>query len=134
MLRLLKRSKADMKTPVVLYITVTRPILSSVAFSIQKFLSYEIERIQKRALNITVPNSTCEEAFEITGITALYDRRGRLCDEFFRQNINNGKMSDPFTPNYDLRLPRKFSNYSCKTDHFKHSFLPKMIFKENCKI
>jgi hypothetical protein len=38
---------------------------------------------------------------------------------------------DPYTSNYDLRLPRKFNNYVCKTDRFKHSFLPQMGFNEN---
>ena len=106
--------------------------------NIQKFLSDDIERIQKRALKIIVRNSTYKEALEITGITTLYDRRERLCDEFFKQNINNDKMTDlfpdSFTSNYNLRLPRKFNNYSYKTDRFKHSFLPEMISKENSGI
>jgi hypothetical protein len=41
---------------------------------------------------------------------------------------------DPYTSNYDLRLPRKFNNYVCKTDRFKQSFLPQMIFKKNSRI
>jgi hypothetical protein len=40
-------------------------------------------------------------------------------------------LPDSFTSNYNLRLPRKFNNYSYKTDRFKHSFLPEMISKEN---
>ncbi len=86
-------------------------------FNIQKFLSDDIERVQKRATN-----SSYTEALEITGITTLYDRRESLCYEFFRQNINNDKTTDLFpetvTSNYDLRLPRKFINYKCKTDRF----------------
>ena len=142
MLRLLKRSKADMKTLVVLYTTTIRPILEYACqvwhFNIQKFLSDDIERVQKRALRIIVPNSSYNEALEITGITTLYDRRESLCYEFFRQNINSDKMTDLFpetvTLSYDLRLPRKFNNYKCKTDRFKHSFFPEMIFKVNSGI
>ncbi len=73
-----------------------------------------------------------------TGITTLYERRERLCHQFFQQNKNNAKITelfpDPYTSNYDLRLRRKYNNYVCKTDRFKHSFLPQMILKENNKI
>ena len=83
MLRLLKRSKADMKTLVVLYTTTIRPILEYACkvwhFNVQKFLSDDIERGQKRALRIIVPNSSYNEALEITGITNLYDRRESFC-------------------------------------------------------
>ena len=109
-------------------------------FNIQNFLSDDIERVQKRALRIIVPNSSYNEALEITGITTLYDRRESLCYEFFTQNINNyEKTTDLFpetvTSSYDLRLPRKFNNYKCKTaDRFKHSFFPEMIFKVNSGI
>ena len=100
MLRLLKRSKADMKTLVVLYTTTIRPIFEYACqvwhFNIQKFLSDAIERVQKRALRIIVPNSSYNEALEITGITTLYDRRESLCYEFFRQNISNDKTTDLF--------------------------------------
>ena len=83
-------------------------------FNIQNFLSEDIERIQKRALNFIVPFSSYVEALKITGITTLYDRRESLCDQFFRQNMNNDKMTDlfpdPYTSNYGLRLQRKFNN------------------------
>jgi hypothetical protein len=73
------------------------------------------------------------EALKITGITTLYDRRKSLCDQFFRHNMNNDKMTDlfpdPYTSNYDLRLPCKFNNYVCKTDRFKQSFFPKWFSK-----
>ena len=142
MLRLLKRSNADTKTLTVVYITVIRPILEYACqvwhFNIQHFLSEDIERIQKRALKIIVTFSSYGEALKITGITTLYDRRKSLCDQFFRQNMNNDKMTDlfpdPYTSNYDLRLPRKFNNYVCKTDRFKQSFFPQMIFKNNSLI
>ena len=106
---------------IVVYITVIRPILEYACqvwhFNIQNVLSEDIERIQKRALKIIVPFSSYGEALKITGITTLYDRRESLCDhgQFFRQNMNNDKMTDlfpdPYTSNYDLRLPRKFNNY-----------------------
>ena len=74
MLRLLKRSKADMKTLIVAYTTVIRPILEYACqvwhFNIQNYLSDDIERVQKRALKIIVPLSSYREALEITGFFA----------------------------------------------------------------
>ena len=53
--------------------------------------------------------SSYGESLKITGITTLYERRERLCHPFFQQNKNNAKITelfpDPYTPNYDLRLP-----------------------------
>ena len=133
MLRLLKRSNADTKTLIVVYITVIRPILEYACqvwhYDIENFLSEDIERIQKRALKIIAPSSSYGEALKITGITTLYDRR---------ENMNNDKMTDlfpdPYTSNYDLGLPRKFNNYVCKTDRFKQSFSLQMISKKNNRI
>jgi hypothetical protein len=65
-----------MKTLIVVYITVIRPILEYSCqvwhFNIQYFLSEDIERIQKRALKIIVPFSSYGEALKITGLTTLY--------------------------------------------------------------
>ena len=142
MLRLLKRSKADMKTLIIVYTTVIRPILEYACqvwhFNIPYSLSDDIERVKKSALKIIVPLLSYREGLQITGITSLQDRREHLCDQFFKQNLNNEKITDllpvSFTSNYDLRLPRKFDNYICKTDRFKQSFLPQMIFKANSRI
>ena len=127
--------------PGTVYITVIRPILEYACqvwhYNIQNVLSEDIERIQKRALKIIVPISSYGESLKITGIATLYERRARLCHQFFQQNKNNASITelfpDPYTSNYDLRLRRKYNNYVCKTDRFKHS-LPQMIFKVNNKI
>ena len=68
LLRLLKRSNADIKTSVTAYITVIRPILEYACevwhFNIQDYLTCnEIERI--RALGIILPSSSCREALSI---------------------------------------------------------------------
>jgi hypothetical protein len=131
MRRLLKRSNADTKTLIVVYITVIRPILEYACLE-------DIERIQKRALKIIVPFSSYGEALKITGITTLYDRRKSRCDQFFRQNMNNDKMMDlfpdPYTSNYNLRLPRKFNNVCLQNGPLQTVFFPQMIFKKNSRI
>jgi hypothetical protein len=53
--------------------------------NIQKFLSDDIERIQKRALKIIVPNSTFKEALEITGITIPFMTGGK---DFVMNSLN----------------------------------------------
>ncbi len=53
MLRLLERSNASIDTLIVVYTTVIRPVLEYACqvwhYNIQKYLSEDIEKIQKRA-------------------------------------------------------------------------------------
>ena len=59
MLRLLKRANADTKALSTVYITVIRPVLEYACqvwhFNIPEYLSDDIERVQKRALRIILP-------------------------------------------------------------------------------
>ena len=79
LLRLLKRSRADVKTLTTVYITVIRPTLEYGYevrhFNIPDFLSVDIERVQKRALRIIMPSLSYRDALNSTGITTLKDRR-----------------------------------------------------------
>ena len=135
LLRLLKRSSADVKTLMTVYITIIRPTLEYACevwhFNIPDFLCADIERIQKRALRIILPSLTYREALSITGITTLKDRRESLCSTFFNKNRQNDKLVELFpelsSVGYDLRSIRTFKNYSYKTDRFKNSFLPQVI-------
>jgi hypothetical protein len=72
--------------------------------------------MQNRALKIIVPFLGYDEASKITGLTTLYDRREPLCEQFFRQNMNNDKMTDlfpdPYISNYDDYHVTKF-NINC---------------------
>ena len=77
------------------YIIVIRPVLEYACevwhFNIQDFLCNEIERIQTRALRITLPSSNYREVLSIRAITMLKDRREMLCNVFFPSKIGRTK-------------------------------------------
>ncbi len=69
MLRLLKRSNANIDTLIVVYTTIIRPVLEYTCqvwhCNIQKYLS---EKIKKRALKIIPPSQMYDEALVIRPI------------------------------------------------------------------
>ena len=85
MLRLLKRANADTKALSTVYITVIRPVLEYACqvwhFNIPEYLSDDIERVQKRALRIILPELCYADAREFINIPLLKERRSR---EFMR--------------------------------------------------
>ncbi len=75
MLRLLKRSNANIDILIVVYTTIIRPVLEYACqiwhYNIQKYLSEYIEKIRKRALKIIFPSQKYEEAPITTDIMPL---------------------------------------------------------------
>ena len=140
MLRLLKRANADTKTLSTVYTTVIRPVLEHACqvwrFNISGYLSDDIERVQRRALRIILPELSYTEARELINIPLLKDRRESLCERFFLKHENLQTLNE-FLPNksaatYDLRIKCKYNIYFCKTERFEKSFLPQIISNLNC--
>ena len=75
MLRLLKRANANTKALSTVYITVIRPVLEYACqvwhFNIPEYLSDDIERVQKRALRIILPELCYADAREFINIPLL---------------------------------------------------------------
>ena len=130
MLRVLKRSNADTNTLITVYTTIIRPVLEYACqvwhFNIQEYLSEDIEKIQRRALRISLPLMSYREARNFTGIPLLKARRETLCEQFFKKNENNDKLSELLhhkaTADYDMRPRFKYNNYLCRTERLKADF------------
>ena len=141
MLRVLKRANADTNTLITVYTTIIGPVLEYACqvwhFNIQEYLSEDIEQIQLRAFRILFPLISNREARDFTGIPLLKERRESLCEQFFKKNENNDKLSELLhhkaTTDYDMRPRCKYSNYLCRTERFRKSFFPQIISKENSK-
>ena len=124
MLRLLKRSNANLKILCTVFTTIIRPVVEYACqvwhFNIQQYLCDEIEKIQRRALKIMLPSLSYREAREL---------------EIKNGNKNNIRehLIPKTSSDYDLRSTCKYMNFLCKTDRFRNSFLPQIISKENCK-
>ena len=95
MLRLLKRSNANIDTLITVYTTIIRPALGYACqvwhYNIQQYLSEEIElKNLKTALRIILPKNTKvhDEALIMRNIRSLRIRR-ELCEQFFQTNISN---------------------------------------------
>ena len=124
-----------------MYTTIIRPVLEYACqvwhFNIQEYLSEDIEQIQRRAFRILFPLMSYREARDFTGIPLLKERRESLCEQFFKKNENNDKLSELLhhkaTTDYDMRPRCKYSNYLCRTERFRKSFFPQIISKENSK-
>jgi hypothetical protein len=74
----------------------------------------------------------------VTDLPLLKTRRDELCDQFFAKNESNSKVYEHLicktSLDYDTRSKCKYKKFSCKTDRFKNSFLPRTISKENRSI
>ena len=75
------------------YWVCVRPILEYALtvfhYSLSKYLSDEIERVQKRALRIVYPNIPYENALIEAGMKTLYARRQTACIKLFNQILED---------------------------------------------
>ena len=100
----LKRAKVSIQDIFQLYSVCVRPILECAStvfhYSIPKYLSDEIERVQKRVLRIVYPNFHYEYALVEDGMESLHTRRRKACDKLFKKVLED--------PNHKLNylIPR----------------------------
>jgi hypothetical protein len=132
-LRQLKRTKIAEKDLVTFYTTCIRPITEYACpvfhNGLPKYLSDDLERIQKRALRIIFPYSSYTEALELCCLQSLYDRRKSLTTKLFEELCSNTShklhhlLAEINTCTADLRNRRKFNLPRCKTNRLKDSFI-----------
>ena len=118
------RANADTRMLSIAFTTIIRPVLEYACqvwhFNIPGYLSDDIERVQRRALRIILPELSYNDARGLINIPSLKERREILCEQFF---LNRSV--------YDTRGNCKYNNYYCKTERFRKSFLPQIISKLN---
>ena len=88
-LKQLKRAKIAEKELIIFYITCIRPITEYACAvfhnGLSKYLSIDLERIQKRALRIIYPFASYADALEMCDLPSLYDRRDTLTTKLFEE-------------------------------------------------
>jgi hypothetical protein len=134
-LRQLKRAKLPTNDLILFYSTcIRRPVIEYAcqAFhdSLPKYLSDDLERLQKRAFRIIFPEQQNKEALRDTNTPSLYDRRQELTTKLFKDIVNNPehKLTDLLPPlnndnSHFLRKNRKFNVPLHKTNRFRNSFI-----------
>lgn len=132
-LRQLKRAAIPTKDLLKFYITCIRPIFEYACpvyhNSLPKYLSDDIERLQKRALRIIYPWMPYTDSIEESGLSRLSERRQlltcKLFNEITQDQSHKLRSLLPSENNckYQLRHKRQLNVPRAKTDRFKNSFI-----------
>ena len=132
-LRQLKRAKVPPKDLLLFYITCIRPVVEYACEvfhdSLPKYLSDELEKLQKRACRIILPEHRYNDALEQLGLVSLAARRQNLTDKLFKNIVDdpNNKLHDLLPPvkfsEICLRGRRMFQIPNFKTNRFENDFI-----------
>lgn len=133
---LLKRARLPEDDIILFYCTCIRPVLEYCApvfhHSLSKYLSDDLERVQKRVLSILSPGNSYQHNMEKFQIPTLQSRRQDLCDNLFTKiicekthNLRN-LLPPEHQPIYDFRHKRIFNVARSKTRRYQKTFIPMM--------
>ena len=96
------------------------------------YISNELERVQKWALGIILPDSSYGEALAHLGCLRLYERREQLCLNTLKRIEKGGPLSKyvPMTRgntnDYELRNSDTLT-IKCRTERYRRSFFPSTV-------
>lgn len=107
-------------------------------YMIPRYLSDELERLQKRAMRIIFPGHSYDKALQSANCTRLSDRRNAICIKTLRKIAKRaGPLTEHVTQTracahqYYIRTLNNLSLYKCRTERFKNSFFPRAISELN---
>ena len=133
----LKRAKIPTKEILNFYCCCVRPFLEYACevfhFALPKYLSDNIERVQRRVTSIIFPGLSYSERLDKANLTLLSDRRRHACSKLYNQITKDPahKLSNLFPARppitNDLRSIRVFQTPVIKTDRFLKTFIPSCI-------
>ena len=141
---ILRCSNVSTTDLVTVYVTLIRPLLEYGCivwhFSLPLCVSDRFESIQKRALRIILPHYSYVAALQTLNLPSLLLRHQSLCSKSF------SKFTTLANPRFLPRLPprqsdandsptslRNSSNFTLpavRTDRFKRSFIPSVLFRQ----
>ena len=127
LLKLLYTAKVPDREIVNFYTACIRPILEYAStvfhYSLPKYLSDEMERVQKRSLRIVYPSMHYNEALIESGLETLCARRYAACVKLFSVILDD--------PNHRLNelVPRSSSHLNYKLREEKNLLMPKFFYR-----
>jgi len=133
MLYQLKRSGINQHDLLRIYISVIRPVVEYACpvwhTNLPKYLSDNIELIQKRALRTIYPGYHYEMCLDKSNITTLAARRDTLCIDYFNKMKHSSHKLNKLLPDnrdvpYNLRTLNILPVPRARTNRFKNSFIP----------
>ena len=132
-LELLRKAGVPLLDIVNFYCTCVRPLLECAPVfhhALPSYLSEDLERIQKRALNVISPGHSYCDTLACLGLKTLRSRRQSLCLKFFQSILSDKRFSNLVPPrhkvSHNLRHSRTFSLPRFRTDRYQRSFIPAM--------
>ena len=143
-LRILRCSNVSTTDLVAVYITLIRPLLEYGCivwhFSLPLCLSDRLESIPKKALRIILPHYSNASALQTLNLPSLLLRREPLCSKSFSKftSLANPRFL-PLLPLWrrdandsatSLRNSSNFTLSAVRTERFKRSFIPSMLFSQ----
>ena len=131
----LKRAGIGQCDLVRIYISVIRPVgLVEYACpawntNLPKYLSDNIELIQKRCMKTIFPGCSYDDILEMTNLPTLHDRRTSLCRTHFNKMSRSNHKLNALLPGrrtvpYALRASNGLPVPNAKTNRYKYSFIP----------
>ena len=134
----LKRAGIGQCDLVRIFISVIRPVVEYACpawhTSLPKYLSDNIELIQKRCMKTIFPGCSYDDILEVTNLPTLHDSRTTLCRTYFnKMNRSNHKLNALLpgrrTVPYALRASNGLPVPSAKTNRYKKTHLYRGVYQ-----
>ena len=98
-------------------------------------LQSDMERVQRRAMNIIYPNTPYIEALANAQLTSLKQRRAQLCEHFFTQikelqHKLHKLLQKPRTTTHNAQCHTRYSLPRVKTNRPKNCFINWCLFNQ----
>ena len=129
----LKRAGINQNYLIRIYVSVIRPVVKYACpvwhTNLPKYLSDNIEIIQKRCLKTIFPGYQYENILQMVNPPTLHRRRDELCRAYIAKMESRGHKLNALVPNgrsvpYALRLWNKLPIPRANTNHYKNSLIP----------
>ena len=133
MLYQLKRAGISQSDLVTVYLSVVRPVLEYACpvwhTNLPKYLSDDIEMIQKRAFKSIFPDKGYADVLNAIGMCTLRERRNILCAQYFKNMQGRSHKVHHLLPeqrcmHYDTRLGHKYPLPNNRTNRYGNSLIP----------
>ena len=129
----LKRAGISQSDLMKIYLSIIRPVVEYACpvwnTNLPKYLSDEIEVVQKRALRTIFPGLQYKDLLNLTQLETLSTRRDMLCKKYFiGMKQTNHKLHHllpkPREIDYSLRSKTMLPQINARTNRYKNSLIP----------
>ena len=136
-IRILRRNGVPVEDLIEIYFTLIRSVLEYCCpvwhNALPLYLAEQLERVQKRAFRIILPEYTYNDALTFLECPRLVERREKLCLKTL-ENIPERSPLFNHIPaprvtcyDYNLRKSNALTTIKCRTERYRRSFFPSTV-------